>query len=91
MYGNPFVSTSPSVLSALPVHHIALIVPCYKRVFVTECHNRYSASRDKAAYTRGMQWVSKVGRRGNEGREEGGKGAERVILMSREGVAVLSS
>ena len=71
-------------------------MPCYKRVFVAECHNRYIKSCGKAAYTRGMRWVSEGGREGG-GMGEGGEGkerregAERAIPMSREGVAVLSS
>ena len=33
----------PSVQSALPVNiEIPFTVPCYKRVFVAECHKRYS-------------------------------------------------
>ena len=72
-----------------------IIVPCYKRVFVAECHNRYSE-----VYWQGSlntRYAVGFGRGRREGGERGerrgkrGKGAERAIPMSREGVAVLSS
>ena len=76
-------------------HCLHFIVPCYKRVFVAECHNRYSE-----VYWQGSlntRYAVGFGRGRREGGERGerrgkrGKGAERAIPMSREGVAVLSS
>ena len=60
-----------------------IIVPCYKRVFVAECHNRYSEFlRQGSLHT---MYAVGFGR----GKTGGRVGAERAISMSREVVAVL--
>ena len=96
MYGTPCVSTPTfCVVCLAKISRLSLIVPCYKRVFVAECHNRYSE-----VYWQGSlntRYAVGFGRGRREGGERGerrgkrGKGADRAIPMSREGVAVLSS
>ena len=98
MYGTPCVSTPTfCVVCLAKISRLSLIVPCYKRVFVAECHNRYSKVLWQGSlntrYAVGFGRRRREGGEGGEGeREEGGReGAERAIPMSREGVAVLSS
>ena len=90
--GTPCVSTPTFCAVCLaPKSSVLIIVPCYKRVFVAECHNRYSKVLWQGSLnTRYAVGFGRRRREGGEGKERR-EGAERAIPMSREGVAVLSS
>ena len=64
-------------------------------MFVAECHNRYSEVLWQGSlntrYAVGFGMGRGEGRERGERRGKRGKGAERAIPTSREGVAVLSS
>ena len=80
MYGTPCVSTPTfCVVCLAKISRLSLIVPCYKRVFVAECHNRYS----KVLWQGSLNTRYAVGFGRRRGRE--GRGGEREEGGSREG------
>ena len=86
--GTPCVSTPTfCVVCLAKISRLSLIVPCYKRVFVAECHNRYSEvywqgslnTRYAVGFGRGK------GGRGEEGeRKEGERSREGYTNEQRE-------
>jgi hypothetical protein len=67
---------------------IPFIVPCFKRVFVAECHNRYSEFLWQGSlhtrYAVGFGRVRRTGERRSEGGRKGEKKGERKGASERE-------